>query len=1005
MRQPTNRYRYIITNRLGTLQAAPLGESNFTIEWEKDTEGRQDYRKNLPSKIVFTGPVYQNLLKLERSIYRCDPIDMSVERLCSAGGVETWELWFSGRMSLNEGDWNIDRCEVEIKMEDIPAAACLADGKSQELNLLSEVTTRRSVYASPTNIEVETVEYSDTHLDPDACDAVLWEGVGDPTDGGWNYYYSLHVRNAPTDCSITTRWAREVVYIPFGGTVPGSEWILVSDGWPGGDRKYARPPRMYNCVYTNPDFSSPTQITEYNCRLLGDEGSNILIDNGLPLEDILEMFMDKFCPGTTVISNFFQINPDVPTGINYVTGQPTKTNHLTFFQKSDVKRPGAVENATKLPMTYDKFMQILVTSFNLGWTLEAGILRIEHVSYFSAALGLDLTAPRYAAFVNAINRYSYKNEDIPIREEFKWMEATDGDFKGLPIYYTKCVTGARNVKTNTVDRAMTDVEMALSYADPDSNVVSDDGMVMVAAGFDGVDYYMISEAAILGGNLINNSLAWAQLHRDYHKYERPVDEGIMNDVQTTFLSVKPTKKGATLRVPLCCGDVFYANDKIKTILGEGIVDKATFSFKDDTLTLDLLYPANVGLTNNLAPVAVNDSVTTALNTAIYINVRANDTDFEGATLTPVINAGPSHGTAVVQPDGTILYTPATGYEGDDYFNYRVKDDWGEFSNIALVAIVVNPSNAAPVAGDDTFNTNMNTALVVAAPGVFDNDSDDISFTLLSNTSPASGTLSLSGTGAFTYTPATGFVGTVSFTYTIQDGGGLTDTATVTINVINPDLPVAATDNYITRKNTNLIEGAPGVLGNDTTPTGTNVVSVTGALATVQGGTLTISADGSFTYIPPSGFVGNDSVVYTINNGTDSDTGTINIKVIPDVYVKLTEVNQFDENFPYTECPPPRPWQEHREYATYRLNFYSNSGGTTPIDVTGFGLIINIQQTDVIGTPSTPPVDTVVNVMATGTTVDVFIDFEYFAEFYDCDAVLIYYTSTAFSLLPGLYTVI
>src|SRR3954464_3985352 len=105
MRQPVNRYQYTITNRLGVLLNGALGESDFTIEWTREDEGRLDYKNELPSKIVFTGQAYGNLLKLEQSIYRCDFVTITVDRRCFAGGAGYWTPWFSGRMSLNDGTW------------------------------------------------------------------------------------------------------------------------------------------------------------------------------------------------------------------------------------------------------------------------------------------------------------------------------------------------------------------------------------------------------------------------------------------------------------------------------------------------------------------------------------------------------------------------------------------------------------------------------------------------------------------------------------------------------------------------------------------------------------------------------------------------------------------------------------------------------------------------------------------------------------------------------------
>ncbi|MGQ4810592.1 hypothetical protein NKDENANG_04071 [Candidatus Entotheonellaceae bacterium PAL068K] len=88
------------------------------------------------------------------------------------------------------------------------------------------------------------------------------------------------------------------------------------------------------------------------------------------------------------------------------------------------------------------------------------------------------------------------------------------------------------------------------------------------------------------------------------------------------------------------------------------------------------------------PVAVDDAVTTAANTAVLIDVTANDTDPDSLIdLNSVdIVAGPSHGATVVT--GVVVYTPAPGFVGTDSFRYTVDDEQENTSNIATVTVTV-----------------------------------------------------------------------------------------------------------------------------------------------------------------------------------------------------------------------------------------------------------------------------------------------------------------------------
>src|SRR3972149_6729263 len=73
------------------------------------------------------------------------------------------------------------------------------------------------------------------------------------------------------------------------------------------------------------------------------------------------------------------------------------------------------------------------------------------------------------------------------------------------------------------------------------------------------------------------------------------------------------------------------------------------------------------------PNAADDTATTSLNRAVAIPVLANDSDPQGDSLSIERVSTPGHGTATLNPDGTITYTPASGYAGTDAFTYTVSD--------------------------------------------------------------------------------------------------------------------------------------------------------------------------------------------------------------------------------------------------------------------------------------------------------------------------------------------
>jgi len=97
---------------------------------------------------------------------------------------------------------------------------------------------------------------------------------------------------------------------------------------------------------------------------------------------------------------------------------------------------------------------------------------------------------------------------------------------------------------------------------------------------------------------------------------------------------------------------------------------------------------------NERPVANDDFVATDENTPVSIDVTANDSDPDGSlVLSTVVVASEAEGTAFVDANGIVTYTPATDYHGIDSFKYTVDDKDGATSNEATVYVTVN---AAPV---------------------------------------------------------------------------------------------------------------------------------------------------------------------------------------------------------------------------------------------------------------------------------------------------------------------
>ncbi|MCA9149304.1 MAG: tandem-95 repeat protein, partial [Planctomycetales bacterium] len=204
-----------------------------------------------------------------------------------------------------------------------------------------------------------------------------------------------------------------------------------------------------------------------------------------------------------------------------------------------------------------------------------------------------------------------------------------------------------------------------------------------------------------------------------------------------------------------------------------------------------------------------------------------------------------------------------------------------------ISVKINLSNvneSAPVAFTDTYTVGEGSTLTVAAAdGVLKNDTDADSDNLTATmvTSVTNGTLTFNADGSFIYVPTASFSGTDSFTYQATDGTLTSNLATVTINVTGVnDPPVASADAYTAQEDTPLtIAASAGVLANDTDAEGATLTAT--LVASPTHGTISLSANGGFTYTPAAGYTGDDTFTYQAHDGTfSSSVMTVTITVAP-----------------------------------------------------------------------------------------------------------------------------
>ncbi|MEU4687191.1 Ig-like domain-containing protein [Actinoplanes sp. NPDC023714] len=273
-------------------------------------------------------------------------------------------------------------------------------------------------------------------------------------------------------------------------------------------------------------------------------------------------------------------------------------------------------------------------------------------------------------------------------------------------------------------------------------------------------------------------------------------------------------------------------------------------------------------TANAPPIANDDERNAPPATAVSVAVLANDTDPNNDLLTVIGFGQPQSGAGTVTQLGPLLfYTPDPSFSGRADFTYTIQDSRG---GQATGTVHVNVENAAPTAADDAYTTPFQTTALI---DVLANDTDPnlIDTKAVDAVDPPATVVG----GLVRYQPPAGFSGTVTFSYTMRDSGGLTSSATVTVTVLN-DPPVAA-DLAV-----GLAYGQSDDVDVLSHATDANVpadtLRVSGATNPAHGSTV-VRPDGTIRYTPDTAFSGTDHFDYTVDDGHGgSDTGRVTVTV-------------------------------------------------------------------------------------------------------------------------------
>lgn len=288
----------------------------------------------------------------------------------------------------------------------------------------------------------------------------------------------------------------------------------------------------------------------------------------------------------------------------------------------------------------------------------------------------------------------------------------------------------------------------------------------------------------------------------------------------------------------------------------------------------------------VGPIAADDFYSVDEDSILTVNsigVLQNDTNSQNSnTFLAIIHTSTGFGTLILNSDGSFTYQPNLNFASTDSFTY-VANNGTHNSNEATVTLTVNPINDTPIASDDSYNTSEDSALVIVAPGVLDNDSDIDGDSLLAilDTSTNDGTLVLNSDGSFTYTPNANFVGFDSFTYHTNDGLLDSNITTVDITVSSEnDAPIAQDDHAETQQNVPI---RIDVLENDSDAEDDSLNILLTVDPSQTKGTVELE-DSKVLFTPNLDFVGETTFSYAVSDGdktSNSAQVTVTVTAVDD----------------------------------------------------------------------------------------------------------------------------
>ncbi|WP_188699539.1 Ig-like domain-containing protein, partial [Sphingomonas prati] len=680
---------------------------------------------------------------------------------------------------------------------------------------------------------------------------------------------------ANTESSLDGTQGTAAGSVRIGGTFTSVQFSIRATGAVGSDgfeigTAVDASPIARNDVFTqNEDFGS------FSGNLLNNNGNNADSD---PRGDTLTVVSVRNSAGTAI---------PVGTPTMLASGASVTLNANGTFTYAD----NGVDNGLAVGQTRVETLSYTISDANGGTSTATATITITGandapVAVNDSATTAEDTAVTVAVLANdsdvdrdslSVSSATAANGTVTINPDGTLTYRPNANFNGTDAIIYVVSDGRGGTATATVAVTVTAVDDAPVNTVPGAQITAEDAPIVFSNANGNVIAIVDVEGApqtvtlsVTNGSLTLGSLAGLTFSQG---------DGTADSTMTfvgSLAAINQALQGLTY-APLADFNG-TAQITLRT------VDSSTAQSDTDTIAITVTPVADIA----------NDSVTTAEDTPIAINVFGNDS-FENAArmITAVdgvtIIAGGAavavaNGSVSLNAAGQLVFAPTANYNGTTSFTYRVTSNGT--TETANATVVVTAVNDAPVAlGTLPARTNVDAASVTFGTiGAF-SDVDNAALTYSTTGLPAGLTIDavtgvISGTINRSASQPNGGLYTV--VVTARDAAGATATQSFGWTITNP-APVAANDSASTSEDTSV---TIAVLANDTDPDGDPLTVVA---ASAANGAVTINANGTLTYTPNANFNGTDAISYTISDGqggSSSATVAITIAAVNDAPIAV-----------------------------------------------------------------------------------------------------------------------